>query len=194
MLRRALLALLSLTSLVRALAAPIQEEATSPSINIRTTQTCYASETSQRVCYDPPNSTPQGISPGDVTLIALALRSYGQQTKAGQLFSMAAVDAPNCAEWSLYLFGSALVTAKHIGGATVNSSVLFTDIANTIDGGVGATDDQKAAALVGCGASGGSFGVQFDANNPAYKGAGYPAGFTPEGILIKVVSSRVQGS
>ncbi len=92
-------------------------------------------------------------------------------------------------EWSLYSHGTVLATARHIN-STASSSVLFADIANTIDGGVGATDAQKAAALIGCGTAGGSLGVVYDASNPQYNTAAYIAnGYTPSGLLIKIVWS-----
>lgn len=92
-------------------------------------------------------------------------------------------------EWSLYSHGTVLATARHIDSAA-NSSALFADIANTIDGGVDATDDQKAAALIGCGTAGGSLGVVYNASNPQYNTATYIANnYTPSGLLIKIVWS-----
>ncbi|KAK3304990.1 uncharacterized protein B0T15DRAFT_398125, partial [Chaetomium strumarium] len=120
--------------------------------------------------------------------IASYLRSYGAQTRTGQLFNMATVHAPDCGEWSVYAHGTALALAKYIDN-TVNSSVLFADIANTIDGGASATADQQATSLIGCGTRRGSFGVQVNASAPAYKASTYPAGYTPDGILIKIVAS-----
>ena len=92
-------------------------------------------------------------------------------------------------EWSLYNHGTVLATARHID-RTANSSALFADIANTIDGGVNATDAQKAAALIGCGTAGGSLGVLYNASNPQYNTAAYIANsYTPSGLLIKIVWS-----
>jgi hypothetical protein len=82
-----------------------------------------------------------------------------------------------------------LITAKHIDPA-VNSSVLFTDIANTIDGGASATASQQAVALVSCGTDGGAEGAAYNSTTAGYNTATYLAsGYTPSGILIKVVSS-----
>ncbi|KAI1125537.1 hypothetical protein F5Y10DRAFT_294513 [Nemania abortiva] len=149
---------------------------------------CYDNENANLLCYNEPDGTPQDVAVADVAYIAAYLRAYGGQTKAGRLFTMAAADAPDCGEWSVYAYGTALALAKHLNN-TVNSSVLFADIATTIDGGVNATPEQQAAALIGCGTSGGSLGVQYNDSNPAYTAATYPAGYTPDGILIKIVAS-----
>lgn len=154
----------------------------------RAAQICYDNENTDLLCYNPPDGEPQNVAAADVAYIASYLRAYGAQTKAGRLYNMAAADAPDCGEWSVYAHGTALATAKHINNA-VNTSVLFADIANTIDGGAGATDAAKAAAIIGCGTSGGSKGVVYNASNPAYHAATYPAGATPDGILIKIVAS-----
>lgn len=154
----------------------------------RAAETCYASETSALLCYTAPNNTPQDVTVADVTYVAAYLRSYGKQTKAGRLFAMNAADTPDCAEWSLYTRNTVTALAKHI--STTNSSVLFEDIANTIDGGASATDAQKQAAIVGCLSKGGSLAVVYNATNPAYKAAAYTAaGYVPAGILIKIVNS-----
>lgn len=120
-----------------------------------TAQLC---ESPAKLCYNGPGNTPQDVIVDDIQFVASYLRSYGAQTRAGRQFAMTAATAPNCAEWSLYTHGTVLATARHIN-STANSSVLFADIANTIDGGVGATDAQKAASLLGCGTDGGSVGV-----------------------------------
>lgn len=103
---------------------------------------------------------------------------------------MTAADASDCAEWSLYSHGTVLVTAKHIN-SSLDSSVLFSDIANTIDGGAGATAAEQAAAIIGCGTTGGALGVQYNPANVQYNSSlsAYPVGYTLNGILIKVVSS-----
>lgn len=150
---------------------------------------CYdPSETTSLMCYTAPDNTPQDVAVADVVYIAAYLRAYGAQTRAGRLFTMAAADTPDCEEWSLYAHGSALATAKHTGN-TLNSSVLFSDIANTIDGGAAATATQQAASLLGCDTEGGSLGVVYNASNTAYTASTYPVGYTPAGILIKIVSS-----
>ncbi|KAI4868243.1 hypothetical protein F4820DRAFT_154645 [Hypoxylon rubiginosum] len=154
----------------------------------RAAQICYDSETASLLCYTAPDNTPQDVVVSDVTYIASYLRAYGAQTKAGRLYTMAAADAPDCGEWTIYAHGSAQAIAKHIDN-TVNTSVLFADIANTIDGGTGATPAQQAGALIGCGTNGGSYGVVYNASNAAYSASTYPAGYTPAGILVKVVAT-----
>jgi len=92
-------------------------------------------------------------------------------------------------DWTLYTYQSALVLAKRIG-TTKNSSVLYTDIANTIDGGEASTSASVAASLTGCGADGGSLGVVINSTDPVYSSAAYTAmGYTPDGIIIKIVHS-----
>ncbi|KAH6895872.1 hypothetical protein B0T10DRAFT_479102 [Thelonectria olida] len=100
---------------------------------------------------------------------------------------MTAKDAPDCAEWTIFPHGSVLVLAKHIS-RDKDSSVLYEDIANTIDGGQ--QRDEVGPALVQCLADGGAAGVYFNASNPAYNTEEYrKAGYTPEGILIKIVNT-----
>ncbi|KAI1184923.1 hypothetical protein F5B17DRAFT_442238 [Nemania serpens] len=157
-------------------------------VSARAAQTCYDGEITDLLCYNGPDSYPQNVNAADVAHIASYLRAYGAQTRSGRLFTMAAAAAPDCSEWSLHTHGTALALAKHINGS-VDSSVLFADIATTIDGGANATAQQRAAALIGCGANGGSFGVQVNAADPAYTAVTYPAGYTPGGLLIKIVAS-----
>ena len=102
---------------------------------------------------------------------------------------MLTTDGDDCPEWSLYSHGSVLITAKYLNSA-VNSSVLYADIAPTIDGRSAATAAQQAAALIGCGTDGGSEGVLVNTTNPAYNTSTcLAAGYTPQGILVKVVAS-----
>lgn len=156
----------------------------------RAAQVCYESETAALLCYTEPDNISQDVSVDDVTYVAAYLRAYGKETKAGRLYTMAAADTADCAEWSLYTRNSVTAIAKHIN-STVDTSVLFEDIANTIDGGVGATDDQKLDAIVGCLADGGAMGVVFNASHPTYNTDTYAAaGYTPDGILIKIVNSE----
>ncbi|KAL2150898.1 hypothetical protein VTH82DRAFT_5996 [Thermothelomyces myriococcoides] len=151
-------------------------------------RTCYETETPSRLCYTEPDNVPQDVDIDDVLFIAAYLRSYGAQIRTGRLFNMAAADAPDCGEWLLYAHGTAQAFAKHIDN-TIDSSVLFADIATTIDGGPDANSTQQAAALIGCGTDGGSMGVVVNASHPTYSGSTYPAGYTTDGILIKIVAS-----
>jgi hypothetical protein len=101
---------------------------------------------------------------------------------------MAAADAPDWDEWSLYTHGTAQALAKHIDNA-VDSSVLFADTPTTINGGVNATEAHQAAALVGCGSNGGSLRVRVNASDQTYLGPAFPEGYTTQGILIKILAS-----
>lgn len=178
---------LSLTALAiaRVSAASISRvSAGAPHIEI-----CYDYETPELHCYNADGDVPQDVTVGDVTYIAKYLRAYGRQTKEGRLFTMTAQDAPDCAEWTLYARKSALALGKHINSSK-NSSVLFEDIATTIDGGATATDPEKQKAIVGCLSSGGSLGVRFNSSNPAYLSATYAeAGYTPDGVMVKIVAN-----
>lgn len=174
------LALLGSTAVV--IAAP------SSPLSPRAAQICYDGETTDLRCYTAPDNTPQDVAVADVAYIASYLRAYGAQSKAGRLYTMAAADAPDCGEWTIYAHGTAQAIAKHVDNS-VDTSVLFADLANTIDGGAGADATQQAAALVGCGSDGGSLGVVYNASNPAYLASTYPAGYTPAGILVKIVAT-----
>ncbi|KAK2598030.1 hypothetical protein QQS21_005867 [Conoideocrella luteorostrata] len=154
-----------------------------------TSSACIDNETAELHCYNGADDTAQNVTLADVTYTAKYLRLYGRQTREGRLFTMTAQDAPDCNEWTVYARKSALTVARHID-STKNSSILFEDIANTIDGGEKATDDDKKKAIVGCLASGGSLGVKANLQNPVYNSDKYKAGgFSPEGIMIKVVSN-----
>lgn len=93
-----------------------------------------------------------------------------------------------CGEWSLYVHGSVRVTAKHISMA-VNSSVLYEDVATTIDGGPDATPEQADEALIGCDTEGGSLGVLVNSTHPTYNSTAYKTlSAVTSGIVIKVVA------
>jgi hypothetical protein len=99
----------------------------------------------------------------------------------------------DCAEWTVEVpdAGSVLLIAKHINPRMV-SSVLFTDMANTLDGGVDASDEAKKNALIDCGTGGGMAGVKTDPSDPAYSTDAYKASKAkPEGIILKVVKAPV---
>ncbi|KAK8080203.1 hypothetical protein PG997_008021 [Apiospora hydei] len=149
---------------------------------------CYDTETPEKLCYTKPDNVLQDVLVNDVKFIAAYLHSYGAEVRTGRLFSMAATDAPDCGEWLLYARGTAQAFAKHIDN-TVDSSVLFADIAATIDGGAGANATQQTASLLGCGTDGGSLGVVVDIDNPTYKSSKYPTGYVTSGILVKIVAS-----
>ncbi|KAI0903315.1 hypothetical protein F4823DRAFT_299873 [Ustulina deusta] len=186
MLSSSLFALVSLALSSIGSAAP---GTATPSVAARKPLVCYDTEVVDLLCYNPPDGDPQDVAVDDVAFIAAYLRSYGAQTRLGRLFTMAAADAPDCDEWTLYAHGSAVALAKHVNSSVGDTSVLFADIANTIDGGAGATDAQKANSILGCGTSGGSFGVVANLSAPAYTAATYPAGYSTSGVLVKIVNS-----
>lgn len=99
-----------------------------------------------------------------------------------------------CSEWPVELGGaggSVRLLAKHVD-CGVKSSVLYRDLARTIDGGGdSATSDQKAASLMGaCGRRGGMVEVATDVENSAYNTLRYySSGAKPWGIVLKVVKS-----
>ncbi|KAI2614070.1 uncharacterized protein GGS25DRAFT_32639 [Hypoxylon fragiforme] len=154
---------------------------------------CNDSEGPDLLCYNESSGgVSQDVTEADIKYVASYLRSYGAQTKAGRQFTMTAADAPDCAEWTLYAHGTVLALGKHLD-SSLNSSVLFSDIADTIDGGASATPEQQAAAIYGCSTDGGSRAVGYDPANPQYNTAAYLAnGYTPKGILVKIVSSNAQ--
>ncbi|KAI1326145.1 hypothetical protein F5Y16DRAFT_400682 [Xylariaceae sp. FL0255] len=165
---------------------------------------CYSGESSDLLCYNIPQNS-SAIYARDMANAAWYLRGYGAEVPGGRLFTMPAENIPECAEWTLYEVGSALVLAKHIN-STLNSSVLYSDIAFTIDGGFNnsATDPndeppftENVQCLMDCPVDygintigpGGSFGVRVNGSDPAYNASTYPVGYTPDGILIKIVWS-----
>lgn len=99
---------------------------------------------------------------------------------------MKAADAAGCGEWLLYARGTAAAYAKKID-LTYDSSILFEEIANAIDGG--STPD-TATNLLECDYAGGSLGVQTNATAKAYSAKSYiAAGYKPQGILVKIVKA-----
>lgn len=71
-----------------------------------------------------------------------------------------------------------------------NSSILYEDIANAIDGGANTPADKKNDFLIGCGTNGGQVRVKANLNNPLYSTPEYKAsGAKPEDIILKLVKS-----
>ncbi|KGO66433.1 hypothetical protein PITC_067290 [Penicillium italicum] len=142
----------------------------------------------EKVCYGVSGGTPQQLDPEDIQYVADYLRYIGQQnTGVAKFWNMP--KAIDCAEWSLPVAdaGTVQALAKHIN-PRISSSILYEDLAATIDGGEGATNDQKKAALAGCGANGGQLGVKANTSNPLYQADDYTkSGAKPEGIIIKLV-------
>ncbi|KAK3368300.1 hypothetical protein B0H63DRAFT_534468 [Podospora didyma] len=164
-----------------------------------TIQTCFKGETSSLLCYRGTNGTSQDVTPADVAYIANYLRRYGRENpKKPNFLTMKGADTADCGEWSLYTRKSAKAVAKHLD-PKIDSSVLFEDIANTIDGGVKTPGNATIpithhASVADCLSDGGSLGVVVNATHPAYLTPEYLApGFTTKGILIKIVASGVTG-
>ncbi|KAK4156925.1 hypothetical protein C8A00DRAFT_30128 [Chaetomidium leptoderma] len=187
-----------ITLSIAALAGPVSAAVLGPNLKVAPLQArdCNG-ETAALFCYTEVNGAPQKVNVTDVAFIAKYLRAYGRQIKPGRFFTMNAADTQGCGEWSAYSHRSTLVTIKHIND-TVDSSVLFEDIATAIDGGEKATPEQQQQqknALLGCGTDGGAFGVQANLSNPAYSAESYvAAGYSMSGLLVKVVSSTQQSA
>lgn len=150
------------------------------------------SEGVERVCYGIGNGgTPQALDPDDVAYAASYLRYVGQQNTGADARWTIPAEA-ECSEWGLPVEGggTVLTLVKHVEPA-VTTSVLYEDLANTIDGGEDGANATQA--LVQCGVNGGQLGVFIDAANPAYNTAEYMAsGAEPRGMIIKLV--RAAGS
>lgn len=137
------------------------------------------------ICYYNAESADQMLSVQDVAAAAGYLRSLGGPNSTQQLLTMPAGDF-SCGEQTLYSAGTVKATAKHVE-PRVNSSVLYSDIANTIDGGPNPTSEDRKNSILGCATRGGQGPVRVDASNPVYSSAGYKeSGATPQGIVIKV--------
>jgi hypothetical protein len=141
-------------------------------------------ETSARVCF--------GKDGGHVQYAADYLRYLGDSnTGLEKMWRMPAA-VGDCAEWEIPIDypGSVLVLAKHIVPRYA-TSVLFEDIAKAIDGGVDASDSDKAKSLLGaCGTGGGMVGVAPNDGNAEYKSTAFVNSKAKNtGLLIKVVKN-----
>ncbi|PHH64743.1 hypothetical protein CDD81_4005 [Ophiocordyceps australis] len=146
-------------------------------------------ETPSLYCYDGKGDTPQNVDTDDIAYVAKALRNYGRETEEGRFLTMTASNAPDCAEWTLYTYHTVLVLAKHVF-TTVDSSVLFEDIARTIDGGQAISDDMHKG-IIGCHNNGGARAVLVNETHPSYHSDEYrKSGYSPNGILIKIVANK----
>ena len=148
-------------------------------------------EKANRVCFGVDGGTSQDIDPSDLQYAADFLR-YMIQDDPGALWTMPG-GGFDCDEWMLPVegAGTVLALAKHIS-PRINSSVLYTDIAATIDGGGEQASDQdrKESLLGACGMHGGMVGVKANMSNPAYNSAEYKnSKAKPEGIIIKIVKA-----
>lgn len=153
------------------------------------TATCFAPEPTYEICYNVTNgATPQNLMLADLSYTAGYLRYYGGKKGDPQFYTMELPAADNCAEWQVTVKGSTLIVAKLIGNSA--ASVLFDDIAATIDGGPKATPAQVAAALLGCGSDGGQIGVAVNTTDPRYQLPQFTNGtYVNTGIIIKAVAN-----
>lgn len=144
-------------------------------------------ETAKQVCFGRDGGTAQKIDVEDLQFVADFLRYTGENADGqGAFYTMPS--GLECQEWAIEIpgAGTVLALAKHINPRTL-SSVLLTDIANTIDGG---ENKNKAASLLGCGTGGGMMGVVTNATNAAYLTATYKASKAkPQDIIIKIVKA-----
>ncbi|KAJ3495555.1 hypothetical protein NLG97_g3308 [Lecanicillium saksenae] len=179
-----------ISALASVLALAATHVAGTPTLAPRSPAICYEGETPALHCYSGGDDTPQNVDVADIQYVATYLRRYGRKNpRKPAFYTLNAADTADCAEWSLYSRGTVLALIKHIN-PNVNSSVLYEDIATTIDGGEKATPAQQAASLIGCMTDGGSEGVLVNTTNPAYSTDEYKtAGYTPDGVLIKIVHS-----
>ncbi|KAL2073902.1 hypothetical protein VTL71DRAFT_11228 [Oculimacula yallundae] len=144
-------------------------------------------EKAAKICYGAPSGVAQNVVPEDVAYVAAYLRYYGQSTTPGGMLTMPVTSPFECAEWSIYEAGTALVLAKHID-ARVKSSVLFEDIATAIDGGEATFNATNS--ILNCGTNGGSLGVTADTKRPEYSSPEFiTSGAKTTGIAIKIVKA-----
>ncbi|KAL8419453.1 hypothetical protein RB594_002608 [Gaeumannomyces avenae] len=131
-----------------------------------------------------------GLDAEELEYIGAYLRFVGQSNKGmNAFFTMPASADGGCQEWSLSLPKglTALVLVKHVS-PFVKSSVLYEDIASTIDGGREATEKQRSAALIDCAANGGQTGVAINNANRAYSSQEFKdSKARADGIVIKLV-------
>lgn len=147
-------------------------------------------EDNRKICYGKDGGVSQDLTLDDVQYVADHLR-YLATTNSGDQQFWNMPKSNTCDEWALPVprSGSVLALAKHIA-PTVNSSVLFEDLARAVDGGDPATKEQHAKALIGCGKNGGQVAVTPNGGDARYKSEGYKAsGAEPRGIIIKLVKA-----
>ncbi len=145
-------------------------------------------ETAAKVCFGPDGGTPQNITVDDAAYIASYLRYIGTSNPGKDAYWTMPPEI-GCSEWTIPIPSgtSVLALAKHIN-PRVNSSVLYQDLATTIDGGENASDEEKNKALLGCTTNGGMMGVIADPADPAYNTPDYKnSKAKPSGIIVKLV-------
>ncbi|KAK0750811.1 hypothetical protein B0T18DRAFT_455888 [Schizothecium vesticola] len=144
----------------------------------------------RHICHGAPDGTPQNVNPDDIAYLAASMRNDAHQNVNGNsFFTMPPNIKFQCEEWAIAHEGTVLVLVKHTS-ARLNSTVLSEDIANTLDRGENATDEQVKKSILGCGKSGGQVGVLYDKDNKAYNTDEFKnSKATPSGLVIKVVHS-----
>jgi hypothetical protein len=147
--------------------------------------TCFNPEPDYRICYNVPGATPQNVKIQEIQFCAKQLR-YDADVLGNKFWTMGLPDADNCGEWQVTTKGSTWILAKLVGDDA--ASISLHDLANTLDGGVGATKEQIAKSLLGCETAGGQMGVMINATNPVYQEPQFKNGtYTNKGIVIKIV-------
>lgn len=112
-------------------------------------------ERATKICFGgSQGGTPQNIDVEDLEYVAAYLRNAGRKAAGGTGAFYTMPSGLDCEEWAIDVpgAGTVLALAKHINPRTL-SSVLLTDMADTIDGGGNSTG--RADSLVGCGTAGG---------------------------------------
>jgi len=154
-------------------------------------------ETNKLICFGKDGGQSQDIDPEDIQYLAGYLREKGTPKAEGDpdiAWTMPPTKSYDCQEWTVYQAGTAMALIKHIT-PKLNSSILQTDIANTIDGGgdSASADALKKSLLGACGKGGGMVGVAVTKSAPYYDSKAFKnAGNSNDGIIVKLV--RVPGS
>ncbi|KAK4451532.1 hypothetical protein QBC34DRAFT_401272 [Podospora aff. communis PSN243] len=148
-------------------------------------------EPTKRICFGPDGGDSQNVDIEDIKYAATVVRGMIKDPKknfSGAFWNMPAGDF-GCAEWMVEIpdSGTVLTLIKKVSPRS-NSSVLFDDVANTIDGGPNPTEEQLSKSLLGCGTNGGMIGIQWNSSNPIYTSERYLAtGAKPDGLIMKLV-------
>lgn len=147
----------------------------------------YCGENGNFICYNATGSTPQNITEHNILLIAAYLRSQAKQGNAWYNFTATDDDIGGCSEAAVAkTYGDVQISFKHIDYSK-NSSVLYDDIAHTLDGGPRATADQRKNSLLGCGTNGGSMAVITNSSRIEYSAPEFTSGLKVNtGIEVKV--------
>ncbi|KAF6813878.1 hypothetical protein CPLU01_14540 [Colletotrichum plurivorum] len=147
---------------------------------------CLFPEPERRICYNEEGGTPQNLNIQEVNFTANYLRQYEkEQLRQGgsPFWRMTLPDADNCGEWQVTSKGRTWVMAKLVGDEP--AAVLFSDIANTIDG---LNLEDPAESLANCTTHGGQMATIVDEESIYYQSQLFE-GFTNKGIVIKLVRS-----